>query len=372
MLNEELIKKLETPCIVIELDKAKENIRQMQEIADRNRVSLRPHIKTHKMQKFANLQLKYGAVGITCAKVSEAEIMADGGINDIFIAYPMVGEFRVDRAIKLAQRIDRLILAVDSEECACKLNSSAKTSGITIEVRLEVDTGAGRTGVLLKNAVKLAIAISQMSNLKLSGIYTFKGLVLKNTATTDNTAAGDEEGELLEYIANKIREHGIEIAEISAGSSPTGETVAATGKVTEIRPGTYIFKDYMLYKEGVAKLDEIAAHVYATVVSTPNDEYAVIDGGTKTFCGDVSLNTPPFYYEGYAVVEGDYNLVLSRMNEEHGILTAKNGKTELKVGQVLKLIPVHICTAVNLQNEVYIYDNGNISKHRVDARGMLV
>ena len=173
-------------------------------------------------------------------------------------------------------------------------------------------------------------------------------------------------------VAKELEAAGVPVADISAGSTPTGLAVAQTGLVNEIRPGTYIFNDYMLTKEGAATLEDIAGYYYVTVVSTPCDEYAVIDGGTKTFPMDIPLDAPPYHYPGYAIVEGREDLTLRRMNEEHGMLVSKTGRTGLKVGQKLRLIPIHICTAVNLQNQVYLLQDGELILQKVDARGMLV
>ena len=268
-MQKELLDQLETPCIVIDMARAEENVIRMQAEADAAGCRLRPHIKTHKMPLFTRMQMAHGAAGITCAKVSEAEVMADGGAEDIFIAYPMVGDFRIKRAIALAGRLKRLILAVDSMECAVPLNEAAK-------------------------AAELAKEIHQLSNLNLTGIYTFKSLVYHDEPTEDKVIAGAEEGDMMEAIAEEIRKAGVPIAEISAGSTPTGVEVAKTGKVDEIRPGTYIFKDHMLCKEGAAEPEDIAVRIYATVVSTPCREYAVIDGGTKTFPMDILLDTAPY------------------------------------------------------------------------------
>ena len=371
-LTEEQIRQLETPCLVIDADLAKQNVIHMQEAAKEAGCRLRPHIKTHKMPFFARMQEAAGADGITCAKVSEAEVMADGGSQDIFIAYPMIGAFRIRRAIRLARRISRLILAVDSTEGAAALNQAAGEEGIVLEVRLEIDTGAGRTGVVPDCMIDTALAIRAMKHLNLTGIYTFKSLVLNGRPTEDNALAAEEEGQMMQDAALALKAAGIEIADISAGSSPTGIAVARTGKVNEIRPGTYIFKDYMLTKERVGELDEIAVRFYATVVSCQHPEYAVIDGGTKCFPTDIVPGQPPYCYPGYAVVEGNDNLALTRMNEEHGIITAADGVTGLKVGDIITLIPVHVCTAVNMQNQVYILENGMLRKQKVDARGMLV
>lgn len=371
-MNQSIIDKLETPCIVIDMEQTKKNLRKMQNVADVCHCKLRPHIKTHKMKLFAQMQIKYGAAGITCAKISEAEVMADGGIDDIFIAYPLIEDFRIRRAITLQRRISRLILSVDSLEGADALSRTAVSAGVIFEVRLEVDTGAKRTGVLRQKAAELALNVSKMPGLNITGIFTFKSMIYKDAPTTDKIIAGGEEGQMMHEIANAIRDAGVEIKDISAGSTPTGEIVAQTGMVNEIRPGTYIFNDYMITKEGASRLEDIAGHLYVTVVSTPCDEYAVINGGTKTFPMDITLNMPPYFYPGYAIVEGNDDLLLMRMNEEHGIISSKCGKTGLKVGQKLCLIPIHICTAINMQNKVYLYDGNDVTEQKVDARGMLV
>lgn len=371
-LTKELLSQLETPCLIIDVEQARRNIRAMQAAINQTGCTLRPHIKTHKMALFARMQVEAGAHGITCAKVSEAEAMAAGGLRDIFIAYPLVGAFRVRRALALARRVDRLILAVDSLENARALSQAATAAGCRLEVRLEIDTGAGRTGVPLQKAPALAVQVAALPGLLLTGIYTFKGLVYRGAPTQDNALAAREEGELMAEAARRIRDAGVDIREVSAGSSPTGVAVAQTGLVTEVRPGTYIFKDQLLCGEHVAQPQEIAVRYAATVVSAQHPGYAVLDGGSKTFATDIPLGAPPFYFSGYAAVEGHPGLCLSRMNEEHGIVTAQSGGTGLRVGDILTLVPIHVCTAVNQQNSVYLLENGQLARHPVDARGMTV
>lgn len=367
-----LLSQLETPCVVIDVEQARRNVEKMQRVADEAGCTLRPHIKTHKIPFFARMQLQAGCGGITCAKVSEAEVMADSGCDDIFIAYPLVGAFRIRRALALLPRMKRLILAVDSMESALPLSEAAAAADVTLEIRLEVDTGLRRTGVPREKLLSLAKEIAALPGLSLTGLYTFRGLVCHDAPTTDNLAAAREEGELMASMAARLRESGIPIRDVSAGSTPTGVLLAQTGLVTEIRPGTYIFNDHMVCMEKAAEPSEIAARIYATVVSTPEEGYAVIDGGTKTFPMDILLDQPPYFYPGYALVAGDDNLQLRRMNEEHGILTAKNGHTGLKVGQVIELIPIHVCTAVNMQNRLWLYENGSLRTEPVAARGCLV
>lgn len=210
----------ETPCIVVDTETAKKNICRMQEAVSACGCKLRPHIKTHKIPYFARLQLAAGAEGITCAKVSEAEVMAAGGVEDIFIAYPMVGEFRIHRALELQKRVKRLILAVDSLEGAAALSRSAGEAGLTCEVRLEVDTGARRTGVTRGHVLELAGQIAALPHLNLTGIYTFKSLVLHGCPTEDNKAAAVEEAELMSGMAASLRTRGLPTREVSAGFHP--------------------------------------------------------------------------------------------------------------------------------------------------------
>ena len=367
----------ETPCLVVDVAKVRENVRRMQQQVEACGCRLRPHVKTHKMPFFARMQLEAGAAGITCAKVSEAEVMAQGGAEDIFLAYPMVGEFRIRRALALQRQVDRLILAVDSWEGAQRLSQAAVDANPVLEVRLEVDTGAKRTGFPRERLVELGKAVHSLPGLRLTGIYTFKSLVLHDAPTQDNAAAAQEEGELMASLAEQLRQAGIPLEDVSAGSTPTGLLVAQTGLVNEVRPGTYIFADWMLTKENCARLEDIAVRLYATVVSTPEAGYAVLDGGTKTFPTDSPLDTAPGFYPGYAIPLGadglpDENLQLRRMNEEHGIVTAKNGRTGLQVGQVVELLPIHVCTAVNNFNHVFLWEDGELLQMPVAARGMLV
>lgn len=365
------LENIETPSIIIDMQKVRNNLKRMAEHTQRCGCALRPHVKTHKIPELAQLAMEYGACGITCAKVSEAEVMAESGIKDIFIAYPLIGEFRIRRAAALARRI-RLILAVDSVTGAQALSDGALNEGITFEVRLEVDTGLKRTGASMEQASVLAYEIERLPGLRLTGIFTFRGLILDGVPTSDNEAAGRQEGQLLATLAGKLRNEGFNIIDVSGGSSPTGKYVAEAEGVTEVRPGTYIFNDYMQVAEKACAIEDCAATVLATVVSVSESGYAVIDGGSKTFATDFPVNAPPFFFKGYAVGADSPNLTLSRVNEEHGMLTSATGDTGLSVGQRIRLIPVHVCTTVNLHNDVWLLEDGSLRKVHVTARGMLV
>jgi D-serine deaminase-like pyridoxal phosphate-dependent protein len=357
-----------TPYLLIDDAKMERNILKMADVAKGSGVALRPHVKTHKIPSIAKEQLETGAAGITVAKLSEAEIMADGGIEDIFIAYPLVTDAKIRRASRLGKRV-RLVVGVDSLEGARRLSAGARAEDDTLEVRLEVDTGLRRTGVPYDEAAGLAGEIASMSNLDLSGIYTYRGAVLGGSRTLNLEEAGLEEGHLMVSLAERIREQGIELGDVSVGSTPTAEHVARVEGVTEIRPGTYVFYDRMQARLGACSLDECAASVVCTVVSRPTRDLAVIDGGSKTLATDVPPGAEPLNLEGFGHVIGYPGVVLERLTEEHGMLSLDKDY-DLEVGDTLRIIPNHICSTVNLHDAVYLVgEDDAVEELRVAARG---
>jgi D-serine deaminase-like pyridoxal phosphate-dependent protein len=355
-----------TPYVLIDGAKVEKNILKMADIAWENGVALRPHVKTHKIPSIAREQVETGAAGITVAKVSEAEVMADGGMVDIFIAYPLVTEAKIREALRLSERV-RLVVGVDSLEGARRLSAAAEDR--SLEVRLEVDTGLRRTGVPYDEAVGLAGEIDSMRNLDLTGIYTYRGAVLGGSKTLELEKAGLEEGQLMVSLANQMRERGIGVDEVSVGSTPTAEYVAKVDGVTEIRPGTYVFYDRMQARLGACSLNECAAVVVCTVVSRPAPDLVIIDGGSKTFATDVDPGAEPLNLEGYGHIVGYPGAMLERLTEEHGMLSVDED-SDFQVGDTLQVIPNHICSTVNLHDEVYIAgEDGSVEETRVAARG---
>lgn len=360
---------MDTPYLRINASLMRTNLTSMAKVAADSGVRLRPHAKTHKIPQLARLQLESGASGITAAKVSEAEVMAQHGIADIFIAYPLVTPSKISRALHLAKSI-RLIVGVDSLAGARRLAEAARQTGQTLEVRLEVDTGLGRTGVPYKEAPPLARAIGEMTALRLSGIYTYRGALLDGQPTLDLRQAGEEEGRLMAELAAQLRGDGLSIEDVSVGSTPTAPYAAAVPGVTEIRPGTYIFQDRMQAGFGVCSIGDCAAAVAVTVVSCPAEDRFVIDGGSKTFATDVQPDRAPLYLRGFGHIVEAPGAVLARMTEEHGMVET-DGPHGFSVGDVIHVIPNHICSTVNLHNQVYMEENGNIVALTVEARGMV-
>lgn len=361
---------METPYIVIDEAIVEQNIKRMANMAKENRIQLRPHIKTHKLPYVAKKQLAGGAIGITVATISEAEVMAEAGIKDIFIAYPIVSESKAKKLIQLKHKVSNLIVGVDSLVGANVLEKVAKESNDTLQVRLEVDTGLARTGVNPQDAVDIAKQIVQLEHLVLEGIFTFKGAIYEGKGTLNLELAGKEEGEIMLQVAEALQKEGIEVASISVGSSPTARTVSKVKGVTEVRPGTYIYNDVMQEAFGLCTTEDLAAEVVCTVVSKSKDGHIVIDGGSKTFATDVQPGGAPLHLKGFGKIKGHPNAEFVRMNEEHGVIEL-NGE-DIQIGEQISIVPNHICSTVNLHNDVYLKKtDGDIENLEVAARGKL-
>jgi len=365
------IEQLETPYIMIDCVLMERNLRQMADGALQRGVALRPHTKTHKQPGLAHRQIELGAKGVTAAKLAEAELLAAAGITDIFVAYPIIGKTKADRAAKLAASGIRLIVGVDSIEGARMLSRAANAHNITLEIRLEIETGLQRTGIDTDKAILVAKTITRMDNLKLTGIFTYRGAILAGQSTTNLRAAGHEEGQLMVAAANQLRKAGITIDEISVGSTPTALFAAEIEGITEVRPGTYIFQDRMQAELGVCSLDECAALVWATVISRPTPDRIIIDGGSKAFASDIQPGKPPLNLKGFGHIVGDPDAVFDRMSEEHGVIIIRP-ETTYAVGDKLTIIPNHICSTINLHNNVIIKESdGQLRKVAVAARGLM-
>ena len=341
---------LDTPATLIDLDRLDRNIHEWQTNMDRCGVKFRPHVKTHKVPEIARMQLAAGAVGIVCAKVSEAEPFAAAGIEDICIAYPVFGEVKWQRIAELAKKTARLTVNCDSEGSARGLSEAAARAGVTIHVQIDIDSGLHRGGVAYddQGAVgQLARKIESLPGLQLSGITTYRSSGFSGAPSPRD--AGCAEGRLMAELAARLRAAGINVHEVTAGSTPTGRWVAEVAGVTEVRAGNYIFNDLMQLANSIVDEDRLALSVLCTVVSHNQSESLTIDGGTKTFSGDAGgvgtgRAVPPAIARAV-----DRRIFVERMNEEHGM-----ARTEEKVqlGEKIRFFPWHACTCVNLSDEI--------------------
>lgn len=359
---------LDTPALVIDSKVLVENIKDMSEFARINGVKLRPHIKSHKMSYIGNLQREYGAKGITVAKLGEAETMAQKGIDDIFIAYQLIGEEKLQRFFNLTDKA-KLRVAVDSMYGAMELSRRAQQRKISVDIMVEIDTGLRRCGLVPgKDAEKLIYEIHKLPFLNFKGIFTHAGNSYGCDSIGCVEAIGKHEGEVMVALAESLKSIGIMCHEISVGSTPTAKFSGAVKGVTEIRPGNYVFNDAIQVGLGIAKEYNCSLRVYARVISRPESNRAIIDAGSKVLALDKGAHGNSIV-QGHGVVVSHRGATVSRLSEEHGILDLTGCDKEMSIGDLVEIIPNHACTVINLSSNVYVVKDSIIEKVEVEARG---
>lgn len=351
-----------TPSLIVDLGTMEANIERWQEMATRNGVKLRPHVKTHKIPEIALRQLERGACGIAAAKPTEAEVFFEAGCRDIVVAYPTVGADKWARMARMAHEA-KVAVNVDSEVEAYGLSEAASTCGVTIQVQIEIDTGLHRCGfdpADAKGIEALARLVASLPGLELEGVTTHRGKFTERLAAMTNDQAGREEGQLVVEVAERLRARGFPIAEVTAGGTITGPGVAQVGGITEVRAGTYVFNDAMQVSYGAAASEDVAVSVLATVVSTRRQGFATIDAGSKTFSGDRAVGGAAGAADVVARAV-DLDAQVTRITEEHGMVELGDG-VRVEVGQKLRFTPFHVCTAVNLSDELVAVRDGVVEE----------
>lgn len=355
--------RLPTPCPVIDVDVLERNLARMALRAQAAGVALRPHAKTHKTLQIARRQVAQGAVGLTVAKTGEAEVYAGAGFDDLFIAYPVVGLGKPERLLAVARRA-RLAVGVDSVEGARALGAPFAAAGMKLRVRIEIDSGQHRTGVLPEAAAALARQVASLPGLELEGVFTHGGHAYGCTTDAAREERAREEATRVAQAADAIRAAGLPCPVVSLGSTPTAATAMAGTGITEVRPGNYVFHDATQVALGSCGLEDCALTVLATVVSVPAADRAVLDAGSKALAADVRRPTP----DGHGIVVGTSSR-LSSLSEEHGVVAVAAGD-RFHVGQRVRVIPNHACVVSNLHDALYAVRRGEVEEGwPVAARG---
>ncbi|MFT5894456.1 MAG: D-serine deaminase-like pyridoxal phosphate-dependent protein [bacterium] len=346
---------IDTPALVIDEVAVHKNIKAYQAYCDKVGLKLRPHIKTHKTKRFMQQQLRAGANGITCQKVGEAEVMADGGADDILITYNIIGASKLRRLKALAQRISKLTVVIDN---TVSLHGLAQTFSeeTPLHVMVECDTGAQRCGVVTpEEALDLAIQICDLQGLRFAGLMTYP----KNGAAQ---AAATFMRSTVQLLTNA----GIECPEVSTGGTPDMWSAGTESVFTEYRIGTYIYNDRSLLVTKVTSEEKCAARVHATVVSRPTDDRLVIDAGSKVLTSDLMG-----MFSDYGFIVGHPHASIKSMSEEHGVVSVSVDCT-LTVGDIIEIIPNHVCVVSNMFNSAWIRTEDNqLINQPIDARGLV-
>jgi D-serine deaminase-like pyridoxal phosphate-dependent protein len=355
---------LETPALVVDLDRMERNLDRVAEYASKHGLALRPHIKTHKSPVLARHQMQRGAAGLTCATPFEAEVMSDV-CSDLLVMYPPVGPQRADRLARVAHDV-RLTVALDSETAARELSRAAQDAGSTVHVLVELDAGMHRVGLpIIDDAVGLAQLIRTLPKLELDGIAFYPGHVRAHVSEHDQQI--DELSRFVAHARETFERHDVPLRVVSAGSTPTMFDTHRIRGVTEMRPGTYIFNDRTTAEIGACGWDDCALMVLATVVSTAVPGQAVVDTGSK------ALGREPMRggaADGFGCLEARRDIVVESMSEEHGILDLSRSHWRPSVGERVRIIPNHVCIVVHLADVVYgVRDGAVVSSWPVAARG---
>jgi D-serine deaminase-like pyridoxal phosphate-dependent protein len=351
MTRPKTIHDIDTPAVLIDLDRAIANIVHAQAHADAHGIKLRPHIKTHKLPFFAKMQMEAGAVGITCQKLGEAEVMADAGLTDIFLPYNILGEAKLARLLALRRRIT-LSVTVDNHVSLAGMATVFTDTSHPLKVLIECDTGMGRCGVQSPGeALALAQKIAIAGGLRFGGLMTYP-------AAGAHAAAEDWLGKAVALLGRSE----LTCETVSSGGTPDLWHSGNASVITEYRPGTYIYLDRYQVAQGVGSFDDCALTVLSTVVSRPTTDRAILDAGSKALTSDTLGMT------GFGILTDHPGALVSGLSEEHGTI-ALNGAL-LSVGDRVRILPNHACVVSNLFDEVYLISgNEVIDIFPVAARG---
>ena len=359
------IEDLPTPAVLVDMDVLEKNISRQAVRAQAAGVRLRPHAKTHKCPEIARLQLEAGAAGISLAKTSEAEVFAEAGFEDIFIAYPVVGLGKAERLRTLSDRL-RLAVGVDSFEGALLLSDAFAAEGRSLDVLLKIDCGYHRVGVLPERALAVAERLAELPGIRLRGLFTHAGHAYGAESPEEVAQIGRQEGETLASTAVALERAGLSIEEVSVGSTPSARHAMRIAGVTECRPGNYVFHDGSQVSLGTCALEDCAMTILATVVSVPAADRAVVDAGSKTLSQD-SLRPRP---NGHGLILGTRTR-LQNLTEEHGVARVEEGDS-FRVGERVRILPNHACVVSNLHDRLYgIRANRVETEFHIDARGQI-
>ncbi|MBC7895667.1 MAG: alanine racemase [Cytophagaceae bacterium] len=341
------LQELETPCALVDLDRLATNLDRMASYAVLHGLALRPHVKTHKSPRIAAEQLRLGAVGLTCATPRELEVMSDVS-HDLLLAYPLLGDSKLKRVMNLPRSV-RLTVGLDSMIAVDALGEAAEAADRDVEVLVEVDLGMHRVGVQsAAEALALALHIRSRPLLRFAGVMFYPGHIREHVQQQDQNL--DRLRADVSDLIDVLRRGGVEARVVSGGSTPAAWRMHEVQGVTEVRPGTYVYNDRTTAALGACAWDDCAFTVLGTVVSTAVPGQAVVD------CGAKALGREPMRGvegEGFGALLDRPEVVVTRMSEEHGVLDLSASSWRPRVGELVRIVPNHVCIVVHLNDVIH-------------------
>ncbi len=355
---------VDTPALLLDLDQAERNIDRYQRAAKAAGIALRPHAKAHKCSAIGRIQVERGAVGLCCAKLGEAEAMAEGGVRDLLVTTPVVGPLKIRRLVDLA-RVARVAVVADDESNIAELSKAASALGAQLDVLIEVDVGQGRAGVLPgPRAAELARAVAASPALRFRGLQGYQGKLQAVAAIPERAALVREAMGRLAKSADAVRAAGLTCAVLTGGGTGSFPIDLGVGALNELQPGSYITMDTKYATVALGEGEQ--AHplgqpltILASVISRPSAGKAIVDVGWKSASSDGGLP---------AVKEA--GLVFEFAGDEHGSIGGAGSELDLALGDRIQLIPSHCDTTVNLYDRFVVHRGGRLEAYLpIEARG---
>lgn len=358
------IEELSTPAVFVDLDIAIRNLDRMAALCREQGLGLRPHTKTHKNLEFAQLQLGRGALGLTVAKVGEAEVMAAAAPLQILVAHPILGAAQLERLARLTQQTE-ILIALDSEAAAEAISRAAARLDRTFGVLIEFDSGFHRCGVPAGlPCVGIGRTVERLPGLRLRGLMTYFGNIWGSEAERASLVSATARE--VQRAVETFQAERLPLDIVSGGSTPAASFAHLIPGITEVRPGTYVFNDMNTVNQGACTLQDCAVRVLTTVVSNAIPGQAIIDAGSKTLSSDALGSGDK---SGFGFVVGYPEVSLTRLNEEHGYLDVSRA-SPVRIGKKLSIVPNHVCSCINMHDEVFIVrGNEVIDSWKIQARG---
>ena len=355
-LKNQIAEQFGTPCMVIDMDRVEANIASAQALCDAAGVANRPHIKTHKSPVLAQMQIDAGAQGITCQKLGEAEVMAQAGITDILIATNLIGAARSGRLATLQRQLPLKVCA-DNPVSLRAYSAAAQAADRPLDVLIECDTGLERAGVETPaEALALAAQIKDDPWLNFEGLMFYPPL--------DGWTATQA---FFDRVQQGLAALGLDPKIVSTGGTPNFANVGQLNGATEHRAGTCIFNDRMMIAAEMATLEDCALHVFATVVSRGGAQRGILDSGSKTLTSDTGG------LDGYGFILEHPKARIHKFAEEHGFLDLSGCEPKPEVGDIVRVVPNHVCVVVNMVDQLIMVRGEDIlGPLPVAARGLLV
>jgi D-serine deaminase-like pyridoxal phosphate-dependent protein len=355
---------LDTPIVVGDLDVMERNIETYRELAEENDVTVRSHTKAHKIPSIARLQEEILGGGVLCQKLSEAEVMARNGVEDVLLVCPVVREAKLNRLFWVDEHTEHFATMVDCPGNVTPLQDAAAARDTTVNVVLELDVGLDRMGALPgEDAVEMAEFIVEQPNLHLEGLLGHDANVTLASETEADYEAGCKEVAAdLERTVDMLAEAGIGVDVVTSGCSATARYMAPHDVVTELDPGRYVFNDASLLESRVdIEPADCGMTVLTTVISRPTGDRAIVDAGSKTLSYGGSPNPVPRNRDDIRFV---------RKSSEHGTIDVSEAETPVEVGDRLEFVVPNLYGAVNLQDTIPGVRNGRVEEiWHVEARG---